>query len=103
MSSRGVFQPRRVRLASFGVTSVGLLFATVITLLAIWNRASIDTAWRSIATLGVLVAAALLFNAVNAFFGERADDATSTPGSQGAPTLPNPCADAAATSGLPTA
>ena len=83
---RGVLDPRLVRLSSFAISSAGLLLATVVTLLAIWKQAQQDTAWRAIATLGVLVAAALLFNVVNEFFGARLADLLPPQ----APTLPPP-------------
>ncbi len=76
---RGVLDPRRVQLASFVISAIGLLFSTVVTVLAIWNRAPRDTAWRSLATLGVLVGAAMLFNVVNYFFGARLDEVRATP------------------------
>lgn len=89
---RGVLDPRLVRLGSFAVSSAGLLLATVITILAIWERALEETAWRSIATLGVLVAAAILFNAVNEFFGARLGDALPprAPRDRDAPSDPAP-------------
>lgn len=71
---RGVIDPRLVRLSSFAVSSAALLIATVMTILAIWDRVLEQTAWRAIATLGVLVASALLFNVVNEFFGARLGD-----------------------------
>ncbi len=68
---RGVLDPRMVRLSSFAISSGALLLATVLSVLAIWERVLEQTAWRAIATLGVLVASALLFNVVNEFFGAR--------------------------------
>jgi ABC-type protease/lipase transport system fused ATPase/permease subunit len=70
-SRRGVLDPRLVRISSFAVSSGALLLATVLSILAIWDRVLEQTAWRAIATLGVLVASALLFNVVNEFFGAR--------------------------------
>jgi len=83
---RGVLDPRLVRLSSFAVSSGALLLATVLSILAIWERVLEQTAWRAIATLGVLVASALLFNVVNEFFGARLGEL----GPPRTPSLPPP-------------
>jgi hypothetical protein len=71
---KGVFDPRRVRFVSFSVVSIGLFGTALLCVLAIWNYASRDTAWRALATLGVLSAAAVVFTVINEMFGARPDD-----------------------------
>ncbi len=64
---KGVFDPRRVRFVSFSLISIGLFGTALLCVLAIWNYASRDTAWRALATLGVLAAAAVVFTVINDF------------------------------------
>jgi hypothetical protein len=71
---KGVFDPKRVRFVSFSVISLGLFGTALLCVLAIWNYASRDTAWRALATLGVLSAAAVVFTAINEMFGAKLDD-----------------------------
>jgi len=67
----GVLSSRRVRLASFAVISIGIFFATTISVLAIWDYTSPDSAWKALATFGVLSGAVLLFAGTNEWFGAR--------------------------------
>jgi hypothetical protein len=71
---KGVFDPKRVRFVSFSVISLGLFGTAMLCVLAIWNYASRDTAWRALATLGVLAAAAVVFTVINEMFGASLDD-----------------------------
>ena len=68
---KGVFDPARVRFLSFAVISLGLFTTALLCVLAIWDYASRDTAWRSLSTLGVLCATMLIFNVINEMFGAR--------------------------------
>jgi hypothetical protein len=70
----GVFDPKRVRFVSFCLISIGLFGTALLCVLAIWNYASRDTAWRALATLGVLSAAAVVFTVINEMFGAKLDD-----------------------------
>jgi hypothetical protein len=70
-SRKGVFDPARVRLAAFSVISLGLFLTALLCVLAIWDYASRDTAWRSLATLGVLIATAITFTFTNEKFGDK--------------------------------
>ena len=70
-SRKGIFEPERVRLAAFSIISLGLFLTALLCVLAIWDYASRDTAWRSLATLGVLVATAFIFTFTNEFFGDK--------------------------------
>ena len=51
---RGVFDPNRVRFTSFVVIALALFGAAVLCVLAIWDYTAHGTAWRAIATLGVI-------------------------------------------------
>jgi hypothetical protein len=70
---KGVLDPRRVRLVSFSVISIGLFGTALLCVLAIWDYATRDTAWRALATLGVLAATAIIFTLINEMFGARVD------------------------------
>ncbi len=70
---RGVFDPKGVRVFSFGVISLGLFATALLSVLAIWDYASRDTAWRAVATLGVLAATLGIFTVINEMFGSRPD------------------------------
>ena len=68
---RGILDPSRVRLISFPVISLGLFGTALLCVLAIWDYATRDTAWRALATLGVLAATAIIFTLINEMFGAR--------------------------------
>lgn len=68
---KGVFQPNRVRFVSFAVIALALFATGMLCVLAIWDYASRDTAWRAIATLGVVVGTMLTFTLINEAFGAR--------------------------------
>ncbi|MGQ0552987.1 MAG: hypothetical protein ACT4PU_07180 [Planctomycetota bacterium] len=70
---RGVLNPRRVRVFSFGIIVLGLFATALLCVLAIWDYASRDTAWRALATLGVLAATLGIFTVINEMFGARLD------------------------------
>jgi len=70
---KGVFDPKGVRFVSFSVISIGLFGTALLCVLAIWDYASRDTAWRALATLGVLAAMAIIFTVINEMFGARVD------------------------------
>ena len=70
---KGVFDRRRVRLVSFSVISIGLFGTALLCVLAIWDYATRDTAWRALATLGVLAATAIIFTLINEMFGAKTD------------------------------
>ena len=70
---KGILNPRRVRVISFGVITLGLFATALLCVLAIWDYASRDTAWRALATLGVLAATLGIFTVVNEKFGARLD------------------------------
>jgi predicted branched-subunit amino acid permease len=69
LRGKGVFDPRFVRLISFSVISIALFGTALLCVLAIWDYASRDTAWRALATLGVLAATVMFFSVINEMFG----------------------------------
>ncbi len=71
---KGVLDPRRVRIVSFSVISLGLFGAALLCVLAIWDYAKHDTAWKSIATLGVITTTMVAFTILNEAFGARLDE-----------------------------
>ncbi len=56
---------------SFFTIGAGLFLTASICVLAIWEYASSDAAWRSVATLGVISSTLFLFTALNEWFGMR--------------------------------
>jgi hypothetical protein len=70
---KGVFDPKRVRFLSFCVIALGLFATALLSVLAIWDYASRDTAWRALATLGVVAGTMLIFTVINEMFGVRMD------------------------------
>ena len=68
---RGVFSVRAVRLLSFGIISISLFATTFLCVLSVWNYADKDIAWRSLATLGIIVVTMVSFTVINEVFGER--------------------------------
>ena len=52
---------------------MGLFGTALLCVLAIWDYATRDTAWRALATLGVLAATAIIFTLINEMFGTRMD------------------------------
>jgi hypothetical protein len=70
---KGVFDPRRVRFCSFVVIALGLFVTATFCVLAIWDYATRDTAWRAVATLGVVAGTMFTFTAINEMFGKRID------------------------------
>jgi len=64
------FLPRRmIRLACFAVITVCLFVASVVCILAVWDYASTDVAWRAAATLGIVTVAMAGFAVLNELFG----------------------------------
>ncbi|HTE06347.1 MAG TPA: hypothetical protein VK824_09140 [Planctomycetota bacterium] len=70
-SRKGVFEPRSVRFISFVIIALGLFVTAVFCILAIWDYATRDTAWRALATLGVVAGTMLVFTFINEMFGAR--------------------------------
>jgi hypothetical protein len=71
---RGVLHATRVRFTSFVVISLSLFAASVQCILAVWNYVGEDTAWRSLATLGIVAATMVVFTILNEMFGSMIGD-----------------------------
>ncbi len=67
--ARGVLPFRAVRVLAFGVISIAIFGCAFIALLAVWDYATRDTAWRALASLGIIAAAMVAFVVVNEVFG----------------------------------
>ena len=70
---KGIFDPKRVRFVSFTLISIALFGTALLCVLAIWDYASRDTAWRALATFCVLAATAIVLTVINERFGTRLD------------------------------
>ena len=73
-SRRGVFRPSTVRIISFAVISLWLFAVAFLCVLAVWDYTESDVAWKSLATLGIVVVTMVTFTVINEIFGERAED-----------------------------
>lgn len=78
---RGVFDPNAVRFVVFVVISLSLFGTAAVCILAVWDYASHDTAWRSLSTLGIIAATMMIFSAINEAFGAGMDPPRQTPNS----------------------
>ena len=65
----GVLNARVTRLLCFLVISLSLLGCMVACLLAVWQYVAPEIAWRALASLGIISAAAAVFVALNEGFG----------------------------------
>ena len=70
---KGVFNARRVRFVSFVVIALSLFATAVLCVLAIWDYACHDTAWRALSTLGVIAGTMLIFAFINEALGAKID------------------------------
>ena len=70
---KGVVNQHHVRLVSFTVIALSLFSTAVLCILAIWDYASHDTAWRALSTLGVIAGTMFTFTFINEIFGTRFD------------------------------
>ena len=66
---RGVLPFRAVRVLAFGVISLAIFACAFVGILAVWDFAAQDNAWRALATLGIIAAAMVAFVVVNEVFG----------------------------------
>ena len=69
----GVFNPAHVRFIAFVVIGLGLFATAFLCILAIWDYTPEDTAWRALATLGVVATTMFTFTFINEMFGSRID------------------------------
>lgn len=70
---KGVFNARRVRFTSFVAIALGLFATSMVCLLAIWDYATTDTAWRALSTLALIAGTMLIFTFINEMFGAKVD------------------------------
>jgi hypothetical protein len=65
----GVINHRLTRIVAFVLIAITLAGCTVACLLALWGYVAPDYAWRGLASLGIVSAAAAIFVALNEGFG----------------------------------
>lgn len=70
LPKRGVLPPRQVRKLLFAMSSVCVLACVVVSILAIWDYVGNDAAFKMLASCGVLIGGGMLFELLNARFGE---------------------------------
>ena len=66
---RGVLNATLVRVTAFAFISIAIFAAAVVCLLAVWDYADRDTAWRTLVSMGIIGAAMATFVVVNEAFG----------------------------------
>lgn len=66
---RGVLNAAYVRIAAFAVISLSIMVCAVVCLLAVWDYADRNTAWKALVSLGIIAAAMAAFVVVNESFG----------------------------------
>jgi len=65
---RGYLKPVLVARFSFWTTTVCVLVAVVVSILAIWQFMGTDSLWRTVATCAVIAAGTLAFSWINGLF-----------------------------------
>lgn len=70
---KGVLNVRRVRFSAFLVVVLGLFATSLLCILAIWDYADEDTAWRAVSTLGVIAGTMVAFTILNEALGSKLD------------------------------
>jgi len=68
---KGVLPRHAVRMTSFAVISLTIFASGVLCLMAVWDFAAGDVAWRALASLGILAGTMAAFTVCNEVFGER--------------------------------
>jgi hypothetical protein len=65
---RGYLNPTLVARFAFWTTTVCVLIAVVVSILAIWQFMGTDSLWRTVATCAVIAAGTLAFSWINGLF-----------------------------------
>lgn len=73
---RGVIPAHQVRLLSFVVISLSLFWSAGLCMLAVWDKAEGDVAWRAITSLGVIAGTMFAFTLLNETFGKKLEPQT---------------------------
>jgi hypothetical protein len=71
----GILNPTLVRVTAFVIISLALFGSAALCVMAVWDYAPRDVAWRSLATLGIIAAAMIVFTLINEKFGSVKVDA----------------------------
>jgi uncharacterized membrane protein YqjE len=67
--TKGVVNPKLVRIIAFTIITLSLVTCTVLCILAIWKFTESDAVWRAIATFCVVSVATGIFTFVNEKLG----------------------------------
>jgi len=67
--AKGYFKPSKVKKFSFFTITLCVLFGVIVSILAIWDFAGDDVLYRTLATLGVISLACVLFTLINENYG----------------------------------
>lgn len=67
--TKGVVNPKLVRIIAFSIITLSLVTCTVLCILAIWKFTESDAVWRAIATFCVVSVATGIFTFVNEKLG----------------------------------
>ena len=81
--AEGVLPRAKVRLVCFVVLTLSLFASGVLMILAVWDAARSDVAWKAVATLAIVAALAGGFTLLNELFGPpraQPEEATGSPG-----------------------
>lgn len=72
--TRGLVDPMKVRIATFGVITTCIAISVIACLLAIWDFTQQDTLWRTVATCLVIIGGMIAFGATNSIYGTKRED-----------------------------
>ena len=73
---RGVLPYRIVRVLAFAIISLSIFTCAFVCLMAVWDYADRDTAWRALTSLGIIAGAMIAFVMVNEVFGSSLKSST---------------------------
>lgn len=71
---RGLINPTKVKLVTFGTITTCIAISVIACILAIWDFTKQDTLWRTVATCIVIIGGMVAFGVTNAFYGTKEQD-----------------------------
>lgn len=71
MSSRGMLNPRKVKMLSFVTITFCIIISVIACILAIWDFTKKDTLYRTVATCVVIAGGMMAFGVINSLYGPR--------------------------------
>ncbi|MCZ7591399.1 MAG: hypothetical protein M5U15_04230 [Kiritimatiellae bacterium] len=70
---RGLINPKKVRMVTFGVITTSIAISVITCILAIWDFTQQDTLWRTVATCLVIIAGMIAFGVTNSMYGDHSE------------------------------